>query len=632
MRQMAMGIGAPDATWSPPTSLPDKLVGPIGLDTETRDDGLGAGLGPGWAWGGGYLVGVSLCADNWSGYLPVAHEGGGNLDPNLIRRFLGDVLSTDQLKIGANLMYDVGWLRDFGVDVAGPFYDVQWAEALIDEHRRSYSLDSIAKDRVGKGKNEDALRDAARAWGLDPKGELWRLPSRYVGAYAEDDAVLPRLIRDVQRPFIDADDAWGVLEMEHALLPLYVEMRMRGIRVDEDHVMQLDRDWSTRRDNAVDRIRVATGQRVDIWAPESVARALSEVGVEAPLTKKTKKRSVTKGWLESVDHPAARAVLEARSYDKLVGTFLRGQIQGHIKRGRIHAEFHPLKSDDGGTVGGRGSMTRPNLQFMPARTKEGLEIRRCFLPEDGSEWASADYSQQEPRLLVHFASQVRRRGKPLTGVEEAVRRYVEDRKANYHRIVADLTGLDYKAAKILNLAIIYGQGVRSVADQLDATRAEVEDLMTKHRAALPFATEMSKIAAERVESSGKIRTLLGRTCHFPYWESAKWSDGDPELASSKKEAIARFGPRVRRAWGRKGLNRLVQGSAADQTKAAMLAVYEAGYGPMIAVQVHDELCLSSGTRDDAYRIAKIMEDAVELRVPSVVDVDFGPTWGHASEG
>lgn len=633
MRQATLGIGLPDVNWSPPTQLPDRLHGEIGLDLETRDNGLSQGAGPGWAWdGGGYVVGVSIHADNFSGYLPMRHEGGGNLDPGLIRRWLAGVLADPkQPKVGANLLYDLGWLKREGIEVAGPLHDVLWAEALLDEHRTSYSLDTVARDRIQHRKDEKILREAARALGFDPKSEMWRLPARFVGIYAEADALLPKQIRAVQRPLIEKEGLGRVYDLEHALIPLYLDMRWRGVRFDEARAEPLAERMEKEQHQIIQRIRKITGVRINPWNASDVARALAHENIVCPQTAKTKQPSVTAAFLKKLEGSEIAALVQkVRQLDKLASTFLRQNLLGNCRNGRIHAEFHPLRSDDGGTVGGRGSMSRPNLQQVPARSELGKEIRRCFLPEEGEQWGCADYSQQEPRLLVHWAAVVGDvRGRPIRGVPEALAAYKENPDLSYHQMVVEMTRLAYNHAKALNLAIVYGRGPDSVAQELGITGTEARRLFDQHAEALPFASEMAEIASRRAKKAGVVKTLLGRRCRFPLWEPAG-RFGKGNLAYPLEEAEKKWpGKRLVRAWTYRALNRIIQGSAADQTKEAMLKVYQAGYGSHILLQVHDELDSSIPEPKIGHEIAAIMRDAVPLRIPSKVDCEIGPTWGDA---
>lgn len=640
--QLGLGFGVREVTptpttdWRPPdpTALPDRLEGLVGFDVETRDPDLRA-RGAGWAWrGGGEVVGISFAADNWSGYLPLGHGGGGNLDPDLVRRvavaWLGD---ERQPKVAANSQYDVGWCRRWGVEVVGTVYDVQWAEALLDEHRRTYALDALALDYLGVGKNETVLREAAAAWGVDPKSGLWRLPSEFVGAYAETDSRVAReiLIRQLAR--LADEDLGELFELETALLPMYVDMRWRGVRVDEERLDELDRAYGARVDAALDETRRIAGRSVDVWSARDVARAMDDAGLRGyGRTPRTDEPSITNEWLRRQSHPLAASMLTAREVDKLRGTFIRGVLKGNVHSGRVHGEFHPLRGDRGGTNTGRGSMSNPNLQFIPVRTGDGKLVRGCFLPEPGERWASVDYSQQEPRLLVHFASLTKRRGRPLPGALEARARYRDDPNMSYHEFTAELTGLPYKQAKILNLAIIYGRGIATTADELGVGRDEVRTMFDRHHRELPFARALSEVAQGRVDQKGFVRSLLGRRVRFPYWEPARWDDraGRPMLPLDEARAVYPGVPLVR-ARRHKALNSLIQPSAADQMKKAMLDVWRAGLGGTVLIQVHDELCLSVSDEATAQRVAELLRDAVQLEVPTKVDVTLADRWGDVEE-
>lgn len=612
--------------WVIPSSLPDELHGDvIGVDVETCDIGLQNSQGGGWAWsGGGFPVGYSVTADNFSAYLPVCHANGENMDPSVVRRWLNHVLRReDQTKVFAHAMYDLGWMQNDGISTAGPIIDVQWAEALLDEYRLSYSLNAISKARLNRVKDETLLEEAARAHNLDPKKDLWKLPPKYVGPYATVDSQLPRDIWAVQKPLLEAEDLMGIFDLEHSLLPLYMDMRRRGVRVDVDYANQLKTEWREQFNEILSEIRSRTGILVDVWAAKSVAKALDTENIAYRWTA-TRQPSITAQLLESTDHWLTKLILSARRLDKLIGTFIDGQILGQIHNGRLHGQIHPLKSDDGGTVTGRLSMSDPNLQFIPARTKEGKEIRRCLVPEEDELFASLDFNQQEPRLLVHFAYLVGARG-----AREAREMYMSNAAMNYHEFAADLTGLEYKRAKILNLAIIYGRGIATTAEELGLSHEETKKLFNKHEEKMPFAKAMSETCQARVRSRGYLRSLLGRRARFPNWEPADWNSRDGRsFPLEQAQHVWPNQPLVRSRLN-KSLNSLIQPSAADQTKAAMRAVLREGYGKHVLVQVHDELGCSVPDRKTAEDIAEIMVSAVPLEIPSKVSVKTGPNWRDA---
>lgn len=622
----------PESAWRPPDlgQLPDRLGGIVGVDTETRDFGLTDKIGAGWAWfGGGEVVGASVVADNCRVYLPIAHQGGDNVDRDVairwLRRVLGDESTT---KVFAHAQYDMGWLRRLGVEVRGRVVDVQWVDALLDENQREYNLDEVSQRRLGRRKDETLLRAAARAYGVDPKSGLWRLPGRYVGPYGEEDAALARDIWAVQEPMIEAEGLREVFDLEHDLIPLYLDMRTRGVRIDVNYAEDLARELESRNRATAERLARDYGFKASPWETAAVARILAQEGVEVGRTS-TGKASVTKDFLNRCGHPLAREIVAWREAEKLLGTFLRGQILGMLHAGRVHGEIHPLKSDDGGTVTGRLSMSNPNLQFIPTRTAEGKLIRRCFLPEEGELWTSPDFSQQEPRLLVHFAYLAQRAGFRVRGAEEARRRYIDDPTMSYHDFAAELTGLEYAAAKILNLAIIYGRGIAETAAQLQISHDECRAKFQTHHREMPFAKDLSFICQDVVRERGYIRSLLGRRVRFDLWEPRDWDRRNGKMLPREAAEAVWEGLPLDRARLHKALNSLIQPSAADQTKAAMRAVWREGLGSRVLVQVHDELGCSVPDQATADRIAAIMREAVPLEVPVRVDAKVGPNWKEA---
>jgi len=618
--------------WRPPrpADLPRKLDGPIAVDLETNDRGLSSGCGRGWAWpDGGYVVGYAISTRGFKAYLPIAHAGGGNIEPaDAVRDWLNEILSDPkQPKIFANAQYDIGWARRDGVEIAGPIIDVQWAEALLDEHRLKYSLESIARDRLGVGKDESLLREAAAAYGVDPKSGMWQLPARYVGPYAEADADLTRRVWEEQVGEIIDEGLKPIFDLEHSLLPLYLDMTARGVRIDVDAAERL-RDRLAKEAAAIMvEVSTRTGVRLESpWNTADIARAFDTESIPYGRTPKSNKPSITRAGMEAIDHWLPRSILAARAKDKLAGTFVNNVILGHLRGGRVHGEIHPLKSVEGGTVSGRLSMSNPNLQFIPVRTPEGKEIRRLFLPEPGERWASLDFSQQEPRLTVHFAALTQVDGRPLPGAIEARDRYRNDPDMSYHEFASEITGLPYSQAKTLNLAIIYGRGIASTAAELGIGKDEAQRMFDKHHKEMPFARALAEVCQRAAGRRGEIRSLLGRKSRFPFWEPAAWDDRDDR--SLRREAAERAWPgkRLVRSRIHKALNSLIQPSAADQTKAAMKAVWDAGLGGRIMVQVHDELCCSVPDDASAREIAGLMKNAIALEVPSKVDIEISDRW------
>ena len=616
--------------WVPPSELPDLTdCKEIAIDVETRDPNL-KNKGPGWPTKDGEVIGYAVATHHWSGYLPVKHFGGGNLDNGIVRRWLQKQLSCGADKIMHNAQYDLGWLRAEGFDVNGRVIDTMVTANLLDENRFSYSLNALGYDYLGKVKSEKGLTEAARDFGVDPKGEMWKLPAMYVGQYAEMDATLTLDLWTKFKTMIDAEGLTEIWTLETELIPYLVEMTLRGIRVDLDRAERSKQEVMKRERGLIKEIKDLAGMDVDIWAAASISKAFDALSIPYPRTEKGAP-SFTKSFLTDHQHPLAKAIAGARAYNKINGTFIDGILKYVGPDGRIHGHINQIRSDDGGTVSGRISMSNPNLQQIPSRDPIlGPMIRSLFLPDEGKQWASIDFSQQEPRLAVHYADAYGRSiNSELTGVREIVDAYNTDPSTDFHTMVAEMAGLPRKQAKAVGLGIIYGMGAKKMADDLDISVEEAKAVMAQFNTTLPFLKQLNTGVQRRLEdprSSGSIRSIRGRKCRFDTWEPATFG---MNKAMKYEDAVAAYGPttRLQRAMTYKALNRLIQASAADMTKAAWLACCKAGQVPLL--QVHDELAFSVDSVADARGLSKIMSEAVPLCVPNKCDIDIGPSWGEA---
>jgi DNA polymerase I-like protein with 3'-5' exonuclease and polymerase domains len=616
--------------WVPPSELPDLTdCKEIAIDVETRDPNL-KNKGPGWPTKDGEVIGYAVATHHWSGYLPVKHFGGGNLDNGIVRRWLQKQLSCGADKIMHNAQYDLGWLRAEGFDVNGRVIDTMVTANLLDENRFSYSLNALGYDYLGKVKSEKGLTEAARDFGVDPKGEMWKLPAMYVGQYAEMDATLTLDLWTKFKTMIDAEGLTEIWTLETELIPYLVEMTLRGIRVDLDRAERSKQEVMKRERGLIKEIKDLAGMDVDIWAAASISKAFDALSIPYPRTEKGAP-SFTKSFLTDHQHPLAKAIAGARAYNKINGTFIDGILKYVGTDGRIHGHINQIRSDDGGTVSGRISMSNPNLQQIPSRDPVlGPMIRSLFLPDEGKQWASIDFSQQEPRLAVHYADAYGRSiNSELTGVREIVDAYNTDPSTDFHTMVAEMAGLPRKQAKAVGLGIIYGMGAKKMADDLDISVEEAKAVMAQFNTTLPFLKQLNTGVQRRLEdprSSGSIRSIRGRKCRFDTWEPATFG---MNKAMKYEDAVAAYGPttRLQRAMTYKALNRLIQASAADMTKAAWLACCKAGQVPLL--QVHDELAFSVDGVADARNLSKIMSEAVPLCVPNKCDIDIGPSWGEA---
>lgn len=630
MANLQMAMFAPKSEWIPPLELPDiTSAAKIAIDVETKDPNLRKN-GPGWPTKDGYIVGYAIAVDGWSGYLPVKHLGGGNLDEKIVNRWLKKVFECPADKIMHNAQYDLGWIKATGFEVKGRIIDTMVVASLLDENRFSYSLNALCYDLLNKTKSEKALVAAAREFGIDPKAEMWKMPSMYVGPYAEADAELTLELWNYFSVQLGKEELWPIANLELDLLPCLVDMTMRGVRVNVDRVERTRDSLLKREREVLKQIKHLAGSDVEIWAAQSLAKAFDKAGVAYPQTEKGAP-SFTKLFLQENNHPLAKLVVEARNLNKTSGTFINSIMKHCHSDGRIHAHINQIRSDEGGTVSGRFSMSNPNLQQIPARDPElGPMIRSLFLPEEGEQWAAIDFSQQEPRILTHYAHVYgKTRGIPLEGAAEFVHAYNEDPSTDFHDMVAEMANIPRKQAKTINLGMMYGMGVNKLAEQLDITVEEAKAIINQYHDRVPFVKGLMKGVTNRLNdrsSGGSLRSILGRKCRFDLWEPDTFA---MNKALPYKEAVDTYGAttRLKRAFTYKALNRLIQASAADMTKKAMVDIYKTGRLPMI--QIHDEIAMSVKSVDEAHEIAKIMTDAVPLEVPSKCDVEIGPSWGEA---
>jgi len=611
----------PQTEWLPPEEFPDLIKAcEIAIDLETRDPNLSIRMGSGSVVGIGEVVGISVATEDFCAYYPIAHEGGGNMDRKMVLKWLKDVLNTPSDKIFHNAMYDVCWLRSLGFNINGRIIDTMIAASLVDENRLRYDLNGCGRDYVGKGKDETALYAAAKDWGVDPKAEMYKLPAMYVGTYAERDAQLTLELWQELKKEILHQDIEAIFKMEMELFPCLVDMRFLGVRVNQEQAGIEKKTLVEQEKKMLGEIYVETKIEVQIWAARSIAKVFDKLGLPYDRTEKTQAPSFTKNFLANHPHNVVKCIAKARELNKAHTTFI-DTILKHSQKGRIHAEINQLRSEGGGTVTGRFSMNNPNLQQVPARNKElGPRIRSLFLPEEGCKWGCFDYNQQEPRLVVHYASELN-----LYGVDEVLESYHKG-DADFYTMVADMTKIPRYQAKTITLGLFYGMGKNKLQAELGVSKLQAEDLFKTYHAKVPFVKQLMDATMKRAQDSGKIRTLLGRLCRFPLWEPNQFGI---HKALPHDQALLEHGPGIRRAYTYKALNRLIQGSAADMTKKAMINLHKEGIIPHI--QVHDELDISVKDDKEAKQIVQIMESSVDLEVPNKVDYEAGENWGNINQ-
>jgi len=617
--------------WISPESFPD-LKGHkyIAIDLETRDPGLKS-RGSGALIGEGEIVGVAVAVEGWSGYYSFGHKEGNFFDETVVMRWIKEVCALPCVKLFHNAMYDVCWLRAYGVKINGHIVDTMVMASLIDENRFWYSLNSLSLDYLGQVKDETALRAAADKAGIDAKAEMWKLPAMYVGSYAEKDAELTLSLFKKLSKEIRAQDLTKVFDLETQLFPCLIDMKFKGVRVDVESAHLLKKKLVEQEKQCLLEVSKETQVDVQIWAARSIAKVFDKLNLGYAKTLKTQAPSFTKNFLQEHKHPIVQHIAKAREINKAHTTFIDTIIKYQYK-GRIHADINPIRGDNGGTVTGRFSYSNPNLQQIPARNKQlGPMIRSLFIPERDHKWGCFDYSQQEPRLVVHYAATKFKGDEEVT---EIVERF-QNNTVDFHQTVAEMANISRTQAKTINLGLFYGMGKAKLQAELGlSTKEEATKLFNKYHDSVPFVKDLMDAISRDGAAFGYIKTFGGRKCRFDKWEIAEWNNGNFKAPMSKADAEAAYFKKypkatkanIRRAMTYKALNKLIQGSAADMTKQSMLDLYREGIVPHI--QIHDELDISVESETQAKKIIEIMESSVKLKIPNKVDYESGDNWGQ----
>jgi len=643
-----LGFFAPESSWVPPTELIDlKPAKFIGIDVESKDPKLQT-HGPGFIRGDAKVVGISLATEaKQKLYLPFDHEGGGNMDRDLVIRYVQDQLKRpEQIKVGANLMYELEALASLGIEIKGPLADTQVAEPLLDEEKEDgFSLEQLCWDYLGHGKNEKKLNEAADNFSLDPKKDLWRLHSKYVGEYGEDDAYLPIEIIQQQMVRLEQEKLMDIWKLESDLLPILWKMRARGIKVDLDQAEILSNKMLMQENQLLNQVWDESGFKVDPWKSKSLAILLNQMGLGFYIEYTPPSKNYPSGqpsfkneWFLKMgeEHPILGKLRDIRVMGKMRRDFVEGMILNGNVRGRLHPQWHQLRADDedraNGTRTGRIASSKPNLTNIPIRDPVwGKAVRKVFIPDTGGKYCKNDFSSQEPRILLHFAYIKR-----YKGAAEARQRYLDDIRTDYHQMVADLilerTGqrVERRPAKDINLGSAYGMGFDKLARKLGLSREEAKSLLKVYHEGVPYVKELETRCMEIVHAQGFIRTILGRKRRFNEWEPSDWErKRSSNPVKSYELAVHEWGTNVERAGAHKALNTICQGSAADQTKRAIILLDSIGLTPQI--QVYDELGQTIWNDNDAWRIKEVMEHAIEFEVPHLADPAVGPSWGDTEE-
>jgi len=585
------------SAWRIPKQLPDlRRAGTLSFDIETLDKRLSADMGSGWPYRAGHICGTSIAhragTDVKSFYFPLRHPDTENFDPEQVYQWLRDHVASDVRFITQNGGYDWGWFRvEAGIKMppGERLEEISALATMVDENRFQYSLDALCSWRGIRGKDDTSLREGIEALELHtnkrkklvPQNYIGQLPARYVGPYAEADAINTLLLLENLSPILDQEGTRDAYRLECDILPLVQEMRLRGIRINLGAAERARTLLLHKRDAALAELSDKLGSPVsmhELQGRQWLTQTFDRLEIKYPYTEKGNPSFTAgkMGWMATHKHWLPPLIATANKYNKAVTDFVQKLIDYEVK-GRIHAEINPHRSEDNGTKSFRFSYNDPPLQQMPSRDEELAPlIRGVFLPEEGEVWLKPDCSQQEFRLVVHYANRHK-----VRGAADAVKRYRDDPGADFHAFASTLTGLERTYAKAVNFAKIYGAGVKKFAAMIGKPLQEAQRIYAQYDRELPFLRELSNIYSRLARTQGHITLYDRARRHFDrFAPGGKWEKGAGPCAL--EEAQERLKD-PNHPWYRKGrlfradthtaLNALIQGSAARHTTvdARMLA-------------------------------------------------------------
>ena len=646
-----------------PEDLDLNGIDTVAIDIETYDPNLKT-KGLGAIRGDGFICGIAVATKNDLAYFPLRHSDifiDFKRDEKIWSVLNERIFQNKNItKVFHNAMYDVCWIRAVtGMMIKGRIVDTMIAASVIDENRFKYSLDALSKDYLNEEKYKYDLQQKTLEWSggtvKDPMTNMHKLPASIVKEYAKQDVNLTYKLwklfdKKIDEVLYTKDDGEQktcrqIFELETKLFLCLVDMKFKGVKIDVAKAILFGRHLKKRRDQIIKAIENITTVKVDIWAAASIKKLLDHLHIkDYKVTPKSKMPQLPKDYLRTHNNKCLRMIAKAREYDKAVNTFIDGLLE-YVHNGRIHADINQIRSDTGGTVTGRFSMSNPNLQQIPAKGYIGGKMRELFIPEKDCKWGSFDYSQQEPRIVVHYAIKL-----GLPGTESLKDEFDRD-DADFHQIVADMANISRKQAKTINLGLFYGMGKIKLQKELGLDQQQAKELFNEYHGRVPFVRQLSQELIAFAKENKLLFTLYDRFCRFDKWETTnkEWNSDTNRFNEvplyTKEQAMEAFKAEMldkykenkidanymdyferyyTPAFTYKALNRLIQGSAADMTKKAMVDLHEKGIIPHI--QIHDELCFSI-TDHEPELIKSVMEKTIPLEVKNKVDFESGPNWG-----
>lgn len=630
--------------WKPPVYFPESYMSEVvAIDTETKDPYLKT-HGCGGSRGLANIAGISIATDSgFVGYFPFAHLGGGNFEREKVIYFFKSLLSQTNLTVVfCNAIYDLEMLKAEGIEVKSKLHCIRVAEGLIDEESPfGFSLNGMCKKYKIPEKEETLLIEAAKRYSIDPKSEMWKLPSKFVGPYAEGDAEKTLKIFYKQQAIIQSEGLTEAYNLERRLLPIILKMKFQGIPFNEEKAAASIAKLQVEENKIIELIYKKYGRRINPWTGSEVATICKDHNIYYPKTEKGNP-SFKQEFLELTEEPFFKLIKAYRVYNRCRSTFIEKVLDSFVHNGRVYPNFfstrqHNDDSDsDEGTRQRRFTSSKPNFLAVPSsderKSKLSYLVRACYEPEKGCSWWKGDFSQQEARIALHFAYKAK-----CKGAKEARQLYLEDKTTDFYKYMMSFSGLDRKTSKALFLSKMYRQGNKGYANKTGCSIEEAVKVQDRLNKTCPWIGQISDIAMKAANDRGYVKTILNSRRHFNKWISKSHWDHYRETGEFMKplyyeEAVKKWGEdSIIRADTRKALNGAVQGTGGDMIKQAMVNVDDAFNGDIVPyLTVYDELDLPIPKDDTetSFKMKSIMEDTLseKLTVPSLVEEKILTCW------
>ena len=588
----------------------------IAFDIETYDPEL-IEKGTGVYRKDGKILGVSISNGEFTEYYNIGHKDCKKEEKEKNLNYLKTVLSTNIPKVAANILYDYDWLvNGYGFNINGKLHDIQMAEPLICEYKNSYSLDNLAKEYLHIGKEKTLIDKFCEDHNLkgDSRKHLYLMPYATVKPYAKKDSELLIPIINKQLLKLKEENLLELYNMEIGLIPLIMQMRKVGVRIDVDKTNQKINYLL----NSIKESKALLTKKYgdfNVKSGKQIAKIFDRLNIPYERGQPTAlmihnghtvgNPILDKNALKNIDHEICHNILKIREYRTILKTFFINSFTDCRVGERVHTNFNPLKSDTYGTISGRFSSNKPNLQQIPGKEETmGEFCREVFLPEESMVWARLDWSQIEYRIIAHYASGEK---------SDAIRKeYNTNPKTDYHQMIMDWTGLDRKTAKMLNFGMAYFMGTFTCSKKFGWTMEEAQQFIDTYHKEVPFVKTTRNHVVKIAKIRGYLKTVLNRRARI-----------SPRMIESHKEYSI--------------FNRLIQGSAADIMKKAMYDSYQKGLFNVLIphLTVHDELDVSVPKTKEGIEALKelknTMETCVQLKVPITAELEIGKNWADANE-